>query len=87
MIDDAAISLSTGGGLSSGDEIRICTINGKKSAVLIREAVEYNIMNALGKNPSWFKLDQGINTFSYGALSGAEAVSLTINYEKAYEGV
>ena len=86
-LDDASMSLIIGGGLTAGDEIHISTINGKKNAILIREAVEYNIMNALGKNPSWFKLDQGINTFSYGAASGAESVFITISYEKAYEGV
>lgn len=86
-IDDEAISLATGSGLNSGDEIRICTIVGKKSAVLIREASEYNIMNALGKNPDWFKLDQGVNKFSYGAISGSENVSVNIEYSKAYEGI
>ena len=88
-IDDSALSLdpSIGGGLNAGDEIRICTVTGNKSAVLIREATEHNIMNALGRNPAWFKLDQGINRFSYGATSGSENVSINIEYYKAYEGV
>lgn len=86
-IDDQAISMSTGGGLNAGDEIKICTIKGKKSAVLIREAKEYNIMNALGKNPAWFQLDHGTNTFSYDATNGADYVSIDIEFTKAYEGV
>ena len=86
-IDDAALSLIVGGGLAAGDEIRISTIDGKKSAVLIRQATEYNIMNALGKNVSWIKLDKGNNTFSYGAISGSANVSIDIEFYKAYEGV
>ena len=86
-IDDSAISLITGGSLTSGDEIRICTMTGSKTAVLIREATEYNIMNALGRNPAWLKLDQGINRFSYAATTGSENVTINIEYSKAYEGV
>lgn len=86
--DDAAIQLATSGsGLNAGDRIDLCTISGKKSATLTRDAVKYNIMNALGKNPGWFQLDQGQNTFSYAATSGQEYVSINIEYTKAYEGV
>ena len=85
--DDVALSLAIGSGLNAGDEIRVCTITGKKYAILIREAVEYNIMNALGKSPAWFQLDQGNNTFSYGAESGSGNVSVNIEYVRAYEGV
>lgn len=87
LLDDASIQTITGGPLTSGDEIHICTIVGQKSAILIRDAIEYNIMNALGKNPSWFQLDFGINNFSYNAENGAEFVSLAIEYIEAYEGV
>lgn len=86
-LNDEAISLAVGSGLNSGDEIRITTTKGQKSAYLIREAVEYNIMNALGKNPSWFQMDQGVNEFSYGATFGSENISISVNHIKAYEGV
>ena len=88
-IDDAALALipELSGGLQAGDEIRICTIVGQKSAVLIREAQTYNIMNALGRNPAWFKLDQGTNLFSYAATTGSENVIIDMEYARAYEGV
>lgn len=89
-IDDSALALIPdigSGGLQGGDEIRICTIVGKKSAILIRSAKTYNIMNALGRNPAWFKLDQGLNLFSYAATFGAENANINISYSKAYEGV
>lgn len=86
-INDEAISMIVGSGLIPGDEIRICTTKGSKYAVLIRNAEQYNIINALGKSPSWFELNQGLNTFSYSAVSGANYVSIDISYTKAYEGV
>ena len=86
-INDEAISLAAGSGLSAGDEIKICTTKGQKEAWLIREAREINIMNALGKNPDWFQMDQGDNEFSYGATDGSEHVSMNIDHIKAYEGV
>lgn len=86
-INDEAISMIVGSGLNSGDEIRISTTKGRKSAILIRDAVFYNIINALGKNPAWFELDQGINTFSYNSTVGSNYVSIDISYTKAYEGV
>lgn len=89
-IDDAALALIPdigSSGLKPGDEIRICTIVGNKSAILIREARTYNIMNAIGRNPAWFKLDQGTNMFSYAATNGSENVIMDIEYSRAYEGV
>lgn len=87
-IDDETIKKVAGDYLKSGDEISICTINGKKSATLIREGTTYNILNSLGKNPDWFKLDNGLNTFSYGANDGTETfVTFSMQYIKAYEGI
>ena len=86
-LNDSAIISRTGSGLSPGDTIEICTISGKKRAVLQRGTEVYNIINSLGKNPMWFTLDKGINTFSYSADSGEEFVSLNIFYNSAYEGI
>ena len=86
-LDDAAIQTITGGGLTTGDEIIINTVKGDKYAELIREGEHYNIMNALGRNPNWFQLDYGRNTFSYSANSGASFIDVSIDYEEAYEGV
>lgn len=75
------------GSLSPGDEITICTIRGNKSAYLLRNGQYHNIMNALGRDSSWFMLDFGDNVFTYSADTGAEFVNVSISYEEAYEGV
>lgn len=87
-IDDEIINRVMGDYIKSGDEIRICTIKGKKSASLIRDGVAHNILNALGHNPDWFLLDNGLNTFSYATDNGTESmVIFSMNYIKAYEGI
>ena len=83
-IDDALID----GGLGSGDTITISTVNGNKYASLLRNGAYVNILNALGKNPDWFKLHKGeSNIFSYSADVGEDKISVTISYILAYEGV
>lgn len=74
-------------GLSEGDEVNICTIRGKKSAKLIRQGVEYNILNSLGLNPDWFQIYYGDNIFTYTTNLGSGNVKIEISYENAYEGV
>lgn len=85
--DDAAIISSTGAGISPGDSITVCTIPGKKYAILRRGTDVFNIMNSLGTNPDWFILNQGLNTFTYSAEAGESFISLDIIYDPAYEGV
>lgn len=83
-IDDSLID----GGLGSGDTITISTINGNKYASLLRNGSYINILNALGKNPDWFKLHKGeSNVFSYSADTGEDKISVTISYILAYEGI
>ena len=86
-LDDQAIASSTGGAIAPGDEITICTIPGHKYAQLVRDAVPHNIMNAIGRNPSWFMLEYGLNSFTYSADSGQEFIDVSISYNPAYEGV
>ena len=86
-ISDSKLTQVVPDGLSDGDEIRICTIRGKKSAKLIREGNSYNILNSLGLHPSWFQIYQGDNIFSYDATSGSSNVKIEMTYENAYEGV
>lgn len=86
-LDDKAITDKTGGPLNAGDDIYINTSTGVKEATLTRNAVTYNILNALGKNPDWFKLTQGLNQFSFDAVSGLEHISMSVNFIGAYEGI
>lgn len=86
-LDDYSIFLITGGYISAYDEIYICTIKGKKSAILVRDGKSYNIINALGRDPEWFQLTKGVNVFAYYAYSGVADTTLEISYENAYSGV
>lgn len=86
-IDDAKVAAVVGSGIQSNDEITICTIHGKKSAILTRDGVSYNIINALGRNPAWFQLYQGDNTFTFNASAGREGITFIMYYTLAFEGV
>lgn len=73
------------------DEILIDTIKGNKSAKLVRGGIEYNILNAVDKQSSWFTLTRGDNIFGYTAiltenLDGSNA-SFTITNRKRYAGI
>lgn len=87
-IDDSKLDSTVfPNGIINGDMIEICTIRGNKSAIIIREGITYNIINALGMNPNWFQIYQGDNIFAFTATSGANNIEIEILYEEAYEGV
>lgn len=71
----------------NGDNVDICTIQGKKSIKLIRMGETYNILNLLDKNSDWFMLAKGANGFVYEASSGDENIELIIEAGVIYEGV
>lgn len=86
-IDTTKIEAITGSGIVDKDEIVISTVHGNKSAVLIRQGVTTNILNAIDRDSSWFKLRKGTNVFSYVAESGQEDLELVIENKTLYEGV
>ena len=86
-LNDDAIAVLTGAGLTLYDELYICTVKGQKAAVLIRNGYTYNIMNALGRNPDWFQLHKDKNVFTFTVTRGYQNVDFTIYYTPAYEGV
>lgn len=86
-IDTNKIEAYTGSGIIAGDDIIICTIQGKKSAVLIRDGVTRNILNCLDRDVDWFKLSKGDNLFAYTAETGAINIQFTIESNLVYEGV
>lgn len=86
-IDVSKIQTITGTAISDADEIEISMEKGNKYAVLTRQGVRYNIINALSINSDWFTLDQGENTIIYEAESNPENVYVTVTYRTAYEGV
>lgn len=77
----------TGSGIVDRDEIVISTVDGNKSATLIREAKSYNILNAIDRESAWFRLTKGVNRFAYIAESGQNNIEVEIANKVLYEGV
>ena len=73
--------------MQSGDVIEINTARGRKSVTLIRDGEETNIINYIGKNPTWHQLLTGDNQFTYGAEKGDILLTATFVYNTIYEGV
>lgn len=87
VIDNDIITNATGSGISAGDQIRITTIKGQKSAVLIREGLTINILNAVLGSKDWFALDKGPNPFYYTTEFGGSHLLFNIHYQLLYEGI
>lgn len=77
----------TGSGLVAKDTIVISSVRGNKYIKLLREGVEYNILNALGKSIEWFTISKGDNIFAYTAEEGASNVQFKVVSRIIYEGV
>lgn len=73
--------------IKAGDDVIISTLRGKKTVTLIRDGERINVINAIGKNASWFKLTAGDNIFIYDAKTGMTNLEVTIKYRIAYEGI
>lgn len=86
-IDDTRLIEIMGSGISSGDDIIISSVRGNKFARLVRSGVTYDILYALGSNPSWFVLESGDNAFTYLADTGLSNLEFRINNLVAYEGI
>lgn len=86
-ISSAVIISITGSDIIAGDDIIISTVVGDKYAVLIRNNVEYNIINAIGMFPTWFQLERGDNLFSYAADTGITNLQFMATNKIAYEGI
>lgn len=77
----------TGSALSAGDDLIIDTIKGEKSARLLRNGKYTNVLNCLGRDVTWFQLNQGENQFAYTATSGVENLQLSIQVQNLFQGV
>lgn len=86
-ISDEKLRALMGSGIIAGDKITIDTTRGHKSITMLRNGQTTNILNALEKPLSWFKLVKGYNTFVYTASSGLEFLQFEISYKTMYEGV
>ena len=87
IIDTSKLISIVGSEIINGDTIIIETGVGKKSIVLIRDNIRYNILNCLTKESTWFTLFKGDNIFSYTIGEGAENVQFRITNKIVYYGV
>lgn len=81
------ITLLTGDPLSTGDELLISTVSGKKTAYLLRNGEFYNAISAIDKNADWFKLTKGNNVFAFSSDRGVENIVISFSYQDAYGGI
>lgn len=86
-IDTGKLETLTGSGLGSGDDIIISTIKGSKGIRLLRQGIEYNILNTLNANADWFQLAKGDNVFTYTAEYGGNNLQFKITNQVLYEGI
>ena len=73
--------------LIKGDRLVLSTIKGEKGLKLYRDGNEYNVINALSKNPPWFTLHRGDNTFDYLAGEGIDNLKFSVYMKKLFEGM
>lgn len=86
VIDVEKIEDITGYGITAADEIIISTIRGEKSAVLFRNGIYYNILNAVDRYANWFELKKGDNIFVFDTDINSNLQVSIIN-RIAYEGI
>ena len=91
IFNDDQIKALTGSTIVNGDDINISTIQGNKTIKLLRNGVEYNILNALNRDADWFTLSKGDNLFAFTAdedeISNPLNLIFTINSSIIYEGI
>lgn len=73
--------------LETGDELVVSTVQGHKSATLVRAGEETNVINALSHDSKWITLEPGDNTFYYNADDGATNMQLVFVYNILFEGI
>ena len=77
-----------GTGLKAGDTIYICTIPSKKSIILVKNAVLYNILDSMDIRVSeWLTLKPGENTYTINASSGSYHMEVKYDYTVSYGGI
>ena len=73
--------------MSAGDEISINTRRKEKTAVLIRDGEETNIVGKIRQGSTWFQLAPGDNLFLYDCDESPENLQCTFIMTNQYEGV
>lgn len=71
--------------MSAGDVLEVCTVTNQKGATLIKSGLTTNAFNLLDfEKTSFFQLALGSNYIRYGADSGVDNLSVTIEYNPSY---
>ena len=86
-IDTDIVESLTGGYITRGDDIEICTIKGQKKATITRNGITYNILNAINRDADWFQLTYGDNAFAYDFEGDAAALQFEIFNRVLFEGI
>lgn len=86
-INSDKLILLTGSDIKEGDDIIISTIRGEKYIYLVRDGVETNILNCVGKDVSWFQLQTGDNILAYTADVGIQNLQFRVENNIVYEGI
>lgn len=86
-IDTDKLTAMTGHPIIQGDEIVISTIRNDKYVRLLRNGEVINILNAITRDSTWFRLSQGDNAFSYAAEFGLSKLMFRIENQTVYQGV
>lgn len=71
----------------SGDSVVIDTTRGNEKIVLVRNAVEYNILNTVTRDSDWFQLAKGLNEFIFTAYGNESKLKFRVENYVIYEGV
>lgn len=74
-------------GLQNQDELIISTRKGSKSAQILRNGHYINAINAVAMTSDWITLHMGANTIIYTADSGLNNITMTLEFNVAYEGI
>lgn len=76
-----------GSGFKDGDVVEICTIKGKRYAILYRDGREYNILNSVRRDSKWIQYVRGENQLMIFANSGLSNLSIETSIVIKYEGI
>ena len=69
----------------AGDRLVVCTEEGKKSVIHIRDGVETDYFNTIMEDSDWLALEVGENEITYTVDEGS--MTLALRYTNKYQGV
>jgi hypothetical protein len=86
-LKDEIVKKITGDYIKARDHIYINTNKGEKEVYLERDGKKYNLLNATGRDISWFQISYGDNMFTYLAEEGEIGLDIKMWMYNVFEGV